>query len=149
MSDILAYVQIGAGGSWGRGSSEEEALDLVAYNLRDWKSLFDILGKEIEVGLYDLTNHPDVYMESRGVLDKNTNEWLPMMKTAKVVVPTDEQLLAKELEKAQRYITPKQVVEAYNADEGPYLSYEAAIARLQQLGYSESKADDALMDFAN
>ncbi len=143
--DFLASVSIGVGGSWGRGATEEEALEKIAYSLRDWKGLFDILGKEIEVGLYDLTNNPDVIIDARGVMDSKTNEWLPMLRTAKVVVPTDEALEAKQLEKAQQYKTPAEVVAAYNDDNNDYLDYEIALKRLQELGLSERKADDMLL----
>lgn len=142
--DFLAFVQIGAGGSWGRGPTEEKALEHCANSLRDWKHLIDITGKDVEVGLYDVTGYDSVAMGSNGVWADDT--YIPMLKTAKVHVPTDAELEAKELAEAQRYITPKQVLEAYNADEPPFLGYETALKRLQQMGYSERQADDLLME---
>jgi hypothetical protein len=145
MGDFLAFVQIGAGGSWGRGPTEEQALEHCALSIRDWKGLLDVLGKDVEVGLYDVTGHDSLTMEPRGVFDSESNETIPMLKTAKVHVPTDEELEAKELEKAQQYTTPEQVVAAYWSDDAP-LGFEVALKRLQQMGLSEKQADNRLLD---
>lgn len=149
MTDILAHVSIGGGGSWGRASTEEEALRLCAMHLRDWKSLCDILGKDVEVGLYNVEGHDKVVMGGNGVWalkDGKKDVLIEMYKIATVHVPTDAELEAAALKKAQQYKTPAEVVKAYLESDGEDIGFETALLRLQELGLSERKADDMLLE---
>lgn len=90
MSDYLAYASIGGGGSWGRAETVEGAIAHFHRSLYDWKHLFDLDGKEVGVGIYDVDGHDKLTMGHRGVRDDETDEEIPLLRVEKFTVAFPE-----------------------------------------------------------
>ena len=89
-SEYLAYVPIGAGGSWCRHENILDAVTrAVGTAVRDWGSFFDFDGKELNVYIYDITGMDKITMSTAGVfcVDKEPSEECKLLKTVKVQIP--------------------------------------------------------------
>jgi len=66
--DYLAIILVGCGSSYARGSDRQDCIDRVRkIAVSDWKTLFNLKGKEATVNVVDVTGHDDVWWDSRGV----------------------------------------------------------------------------------
>ena len=83
-SEYLAYVPIGAGGSWCRHENISDAVNkVVKAVMSDWGSFFDFDGKELNVYIYDITGMDKIIMSVHGVfcVDKEPREECRLLKT--------------------------------------------------------------------
>ncbi len=88
--EYLAYVPIGAGGSWCRHENISDAVNkVVKAVMSDWGSFFDFDGKELNVYIYDITGMDKIIMSVHGVfcVDKEPREECRLLKTVKVQIP--------------------------------------------------------------
>lgn len=66
--DFLAIIMVGAGSSYARGPDREDCIRRVKhFAVSDWKTLFDLKGKEATVNVVEVTGHESVWWDSRGV----------------------------------------------------------------------------------
>lgn len=73
--DFLAIVLIGAGSSYGRASTEDEAVRLATNCLvSDWSHLYNLIGAEVKVNLYEVTGNDQVWWDDCGVHADNEAE---------------------------------------------------------------------------
>lgn len=74
--DILAVSFIGAGSSWGRAETLEEAIANCKRCLeRDWGSIFYLDGKEATISCYDVTGNDVVRFEHHQLMGDNEDEY--------------------------------------------------------------------------
>lgn len=134
--DYLAICWIGAGSSYVRHKDKYQAVVLLRERIvSDWGSVFDIHGKEVEFGIFDVSGHESLWWDYN-VHDKDTDETIPMLETAKVMLPVKQ----PDVES----MTKEEVVAAYNNLDDP-IGYERALGRLMVLGLSERQADSLLV----
>lgn len=73
--DFLAIFLIGCGSSFGRADTAEKAVALCKRSAeQDWKSLFDLDGREVTINVYDVTGYDDLFWDERGVHPDNKPE---------------------------------------------------------------------------
>src|SRR5215468_8968677 len=83
----LAHATIGAGGSWARDKSVDKAVKaFIRIAFSDWGSLYDMAGKDMQVGIYDVGDH-DVTMNHNGVFVDGSNTPLRMLECRTVTFP--------------------------------------------------------------
>lgn len=70
--DILAVSMIGAGSSWGRAETLEEAIANCKEQLeQEWGSVYDLGGKEATISCYDVTGNDEIRLEYTGLIGDN------------------------------------------------------------------------------
>jgi hypothetical protein len=86
--DFLAIALIGAGSSFGRATTQEEAVTLCKKQIEsDWSSLYDINNKLCSVNVYDVTGHDKLYWDHRGVhTDSEPEVTIPRLDLVKVLL---------------------------------------------------------------
>jgi hypothetical protein len=84
----LAFVRIGAGGSWSRHSDKAQAIANIRHIIvSDWASLFNVYGKPVEVTIYDLGDR-EWKVNHRGVMvDVNTGEEIEPLEVLTTILP--------------------------------------------------------------
>lgn len=66
--DYLAVCLIGAGSSYGRSPDKEEAIAICKRQVEtDWSSLFELDGETATINVFDVTGHPEIYWDARGL----------------------------------------------------------------------------------
>ena len=87
--DIIAILLVGAGSSFGRAPTEEQAIEKCAKTaVADWSSMFDLAGKEATINLFDVTGHDNIFWDMNGVHPKDDPEKnLPKLGERKVTLP--------------------------------------------------------------
>ena len=74
--DILAVCMIGAGSSWGRAETVDEAVRNCKNSLeQDWGSIYDLGGKEATISCYNVTGNDVVRLEYTGLVGDNEDEF--------------------------------------------------------------------------
>jgi hypothetical protein len=70
--DFLAVCMIGAGSSWGRANSVDEAARLCElFVVDDWGSIFKLDGQTVTISCYDVTGNDIVRLEYTGLIGDN------------------------------------------------------------------------------
>lgn len=92
--EYLAYAPIMGGGSWARGKDLEKQVKRCArFVSDDWGSVFDIRGKHINIGVFDVTDYDELGMANGDVWVNvdgqplSEREWLAPLEIRKVIVP--------------------------------------------------------------
>lgn len=95
VKEYLAYTAIGHGGSWARGPNADEQVRRCKTSVeQDWGSVFDLRGKEIGIGVWDVTDYDQLSMEHGGVRpyyeerlpEHPYGEWLEPVEVRKVIL---------------------------------------------------------------
>jgi len=84
--EFLAYVSIGAGGSWGRATTPEEAIRKCEQSLYDWKGHYDLDGEKVKYGLFDAAGHDKILMGGGVPRDEDTKEEIPFLRVEERVI---------------------------------------------------------------
>lgn len=70
--DILAVCMIGAGSSWGRGQTVEQAIGECKRELLGcWGSIYKLDGVEVVISIYDVTGNDEIHMDYHGLSGDN------------------------------------------------------------------------------
>lgn len=87
--DFLAIIVVGAGSSYARGPDRTDCIERVKRTVvSDWKTLFDLAGKEVTVNVVDVTGYDDLWWDSRGVhIEGHPDVALPI-EQVKVTLPS-------------------------------------------------------------
>lgn len=88
--DFIAIIFFATGSSYARGPDLDDCVNRVAKIFAsDWGSMFDVAGKEVTVGCYEVTGHDNLYWDNRGVFTTVENEEteVPLLETRKVTLP--------------------------------------------------------------
>lgn len=78
--DFLAIITLAAAGGSYHNATDPAAAALKAAKQarRDWPRLYQIpKGHVWKVAVYDVTDHPNVYWDARGVFDESTHAPIP------------------------------------------------------------------------
>jgi hypothetical protein len=135
-TDFLAIFWVGAGSSYVRHKDKYQAVILLRQMVvSDWSSVYDLSGKEVQFGIFDVKGHDKLWWDYQ-VHDEATREVIPMLETATVMLP--------EKEPDVESMSKEEVLAAYR-DDTKIISYERCLGRLMVLGLSERKADDLLL----
>lgn len=66
--DWLAYIPMGAGGTWARGEDREDTIRRAVKMCRsDWGGLYQFSGEEIDILVADVRGHDHVRFDPNGV----------------------------------------------------------------------------------
>lgn len=65
--DWLAWIEIGAGSTWGRSDTKSHAIIYAVHGLKDWDKLYDVWDKEVTVHVIEVTGYGDVIWDYEGV----------------------------------------------------------------------------------
>lgn len=86
--DYIAVILIGAGSSYARGPDRDDCLKRVTrIAFSDWKSLYDLSGKEATANVVDVTGYDKVWWDARGFhVDADPEPELPV-EQVKVTFP--------------------------------------------------------------
>lgn len=73
--EFLAVCMIGAGSSWGRASTQDEAVEFCTDSIiSDWGSIYKLDGQEVIISCYDITGNDVVRLEYTGLIGDNEEE---------------------------------------------------------------------------
>ena len=73
--------------SYARDLDKDQAIKRCAkIAVSDWSHLFKLSGAKVKVGLYDITDHDDVYWDERGMWGKG-NARIPVLENVEVTLP--------------------------------------------------------------
>lgn len=63
----LAWIEIGAGSSWSRQFSKEDAIERTLKLLKDWDRLYDVYDQDVVVHVVEVTGYDDLVWGYEGV----------------------------------------------------------------------------------
>jgi hypothetical protein len=87
MSDYLAFINIGAGSSWGRAPDKEEAITLAIKSLRDWERYYEVHDVDVRINVVSVDDYAQVWWDNEGIFGQRKGEEDP--KPEKITAPIE------------------------------------------------------------